>query len=86
MGKVFNSFGADFVVADIISLTNQQVDLVTAFNDRWKITKPVDKNSVGKLIPKQFSADYAKQTLSEVLTKSESKKDLFKKFGLSGLG
>jgi len=83
---VFNSFAAEHVVADIVSLSNQQVDLVTAFNDKSKIEKPINRGQIGKLIPKVFSAQLAQSVLSEIKTEKESKKDIFKKLGLTGLG
>ncbi|MEK6958007.1 MAG: hypothetical protein AABW99_03450 [archaeon] len=84
--QVFNSFAATYVVADVVYLSNQQVDLVTAFNDKSRLTKEIKKSDVGRLIPNAYSADFAKQTLSQVVDKKESKKDIFKKLGLGGLG
>ena len=83
---VFNSFAAEYVVGDVISLSNQQVDLVTAFNDKSKVSESIPKNQVAKLIPKIFSHELAKGVLSEIVKESESKKDIFKKLGLSKLG
>ncbi len=86
LAHVFNSFAAVYVVADIVSLTNQQVDLVTAFNDKSKLQKNVSKGDIGRLIPKVYSAEYARGVLTDVVKKEESKVDIFKKLGLSGLG
>ncbi|HIH10147.1 MAG TPA: hypothetical protein HA254_05785 [Candidatus Diapherotrites archaeon] len=86
MPHVFNSFAAEYVVADIVSLTNQQVDLVTAFNDKSKLLKVVGKSDVGRMIPRIYSAELAKSTLKELVKKDESKSELFKKLGLTGLG
>ncbi len=83
---VFNSFAAVYVIADIISLSNQQVDLVTAFNDKSKLLKQISRNDVGRLIPKAYSGEYAKSVLTNIVKKEESKVDIFKKLGLSGLG
>lgn len=83
---VFNSFVAEFVVGDIVSLSNQQVDLVTAFNDKSKLAKAVARNEVGRLIPRVYSVEYARNVLRELVKKDESKADIFKKLGLSGLG
>ena len=83
---VFNSFAAVYVVADIVSLSNQQVDLVTAFNDKSKLLKPVSRGEIGRLIPKVYSGEYAKAVLTNVVKKEETKVDIFKKLGLSGLG
>ncbi|MBI4210704.1 MAG: hypothetical protein HY544_04335 [Candidatus Diapherotrites archaeon] len=83
---VFNSFAAEYVVADIVSLTNQQVDLVTAFNDKSKLLKAVQKQDVARLIPKIYTTEHARSVLKEAVKKTESKSDVFKKLGLSGLG
>ena len=83
---VFNSFAAVYVVADIVSLSNQQVELVTAFNDKSKLLKIVSRGDVGRMIPKVYSSEYAKSVLTDVVKKEESKVDIFKKLGLSGLG
>ena len=83
---VFNSFAAENVVADIVSLSNQQVDLVTAFNDKAKLEKPINKGQIRKLIPKVFSAQLAQSVLSGVSPEKDSKKDIFKKLGLTSLG
>ncbi len=83
---VFNSFAGEFVAADIVSLSNQQVDLVTAFNDKSKLNKPVSKGDIPKMIPKVYSTKFAEGVLSQVDPGNSSKKDLFKKLGLSGLG
>lgn len=83
---VFNSFAAEHIVADIVSLSNQQVDLVTAFNDKAKLEKPISRGQIGKLIPKVFSNQLAQSVLTEISTEKDSKKDIFKKFGLTGLG
>jgi len=83
---VFNSFAAEFVVGDIVSLSNQQVDLVTAFNDKAKIEVPVNKDDVMKLTPKVYSSQFAEGILINVIEKKASKKDVFKKLGLTELG
>ena len=83
---VFNSFAAEHVVADIVSLSNQQVDLVTAFNDKSKLEKPINRGQIRKLIPKVFSNQPAQSVLSEISSEKDSRKDIFKKLGLTGLG
>ncbi|MAG18136.1 MAG: hypothetical protein CL944_01540 [Candidatus Diapherotrites archaeon] len=83
---VFNSFAAEYVVGDLVSLSNQQVDLVTAFNDKTKLEAPISKADIQKLIPKVYSSELAKNILSEVVQEKDNRKDVFKKLGLSGLG
>jgi hypothetical protein len=83
---IFNSFAADFIVADIVSLSNQQIDLVTAFNDKAKLNKVLQKGDVGRLMVKAFSKDLAKSVLSNLVSSAEDKAEIFKKLGLAGLG
>ncbi|HZX19891.1 MAG TPA: hypothetical protein VFF13_02665 [archaeon] len=83
---VFNAFAAEYVSADIVSLSNQQVDLVTAFNDKAKLHKVISKKDIGRSIPKVFSPQQAELVLKDFLGKKDSKKDIFKKLGLSSLG
>ncbi len=83
---VFNSLAAPYVVGDIVSLSDQQVDLITAFNEKSKLARAVQKGDIQRLIPKAYSAEFAKSVLSQYVKKEESKKEIFKKFGLSSLG
>ncbi len=83
---VFNSLAAQFIIGDIVSLSDQQVDLITAFNDKSRLAKAVTKNDIQRLIPKAYSPELAKGVLSQYVKKEESKKDIFKKFGLTSLG
>lgn len=82
----FNALGAQYIVGDIVSLTNQQVDLITAFNDKSRLSRLVSKNDVSRLVPRAYSTELAKGVLSQFVKKEDSKKDIFKKFGLSSLG
>lgn len=83
---VFNSYAADFIVADIVALSNQQVDLVTAFNDKSKLQKPVQKGDVSRLMAKTFSKELARSVLTHIVSSTEDKAGIFKKLGLAGLG
>ncbi len=82
----FNCLASPYLVGDIVSLSDQQVDLITAFNDKSRLGKTVAKNDFQRLIPKAYSAEFAKSVLSQYVRKEESKKDIFKKFGLTSLG
>lgn len=84
--QAFNAFAAEFGAVDIYNLSNQQIELVTAFNDKIALPKPLLKNEAGRMYVKDFTDQYAKQVLSEVLKTHESRESVFKKFGLSGLG
>ncbi len=83
--QVLNGLVADYGVVDVYRLTNQQVDLVTAFNDKVKLSRTVGKRDITKYFKKKFSSEYAEKTLSDVLKKYESRESIFKKLGLSGL-
>ncbi|AJF60815.1 MAG: hypothetical protein J4224_01280 [Candidatus Diapherotrites archaeon] len=84
--QVFNSLAAEYGVIDVISLTNQQADLITAFNDKIKLTVNVGKKDVRKLSRSFYSNEFAEKVLSKVLEKHESRKNVFKKLGLTDLG
>ena len=86
ISHIFNSLAAPSSVADIVSLSDQQVDLITAFNEKSRLARKVAKNDIPRLMPKAYSADLAKSVLSQYVKKEESKKDIFKKFGLTSLG
>lgn len=86
MVQTINSMAAPWGVADVYSLSTQQVDLVTAFNDKIKITKDIQKRDIAGLFGKPFSDQYARQVLGEVLKQHESRETVFKKLGLSRLG
>ncbi len=83
---VFNSYAADFIIADIVTLSNQQVDLVTAFNDKAKLQKPIQKSDIAKLMPKSFSKEFARSVLAHIVNSTDDKSNIFKKLGLAGLG
>lgn len=83
---IFNSFAVEHIVADIVSLSNQQVDLITAFNDKAKLAKIVQKQDIAKMVPKGFSAELARSMLNELVKQEDDKSNVFKKLGLSGLG
>lgn len=83
--QVTNAMRAKYGVSDLISLTVQQADLVTAFNDKLRLTRDYSKGDLAKIIPKKYSTSPAEKTLSQVLKKEESKHDLLKRFGLGGI-
>ncbi|VVC00594.1 Uncharacterised protein [uncultured archaeon] len=83
---IFNSLVAPYLIGDIIALSDQQVDLIAAFNEKSRLAKPVQRNDVARLIPKSYSTDLAKSMLGQYLKKEDSKKEIFKKFGLTSLG
>ena len=83
---VFNSFAAEYIISDIVSLSNQQADLITAFHDKAKVESVVSEKEISRLIPRVFSEKFAQSVLTKVVESNESKDDVFKKLGLSKLG
>lgn len=82
----FNALAAQYIVGDVVSLSNQQVDLIIAFNEKSKLNRSVSKADIPKLMQRLFSTAPAKSVLGQYVKKEESKRDIFKKFGLAGLG
>jgi len=86
VSRVFNAFAAKDGIAEIYSLSTQQVDLVTAFNDKIKTSKEIGKRDISRYLIKSYDTTFAEKTLAEVVSEQESKKDVFKRLGLAGLG
>lgn len=81
----FNAFNAEYGIGEIHETTVQQIELIIAFNDSIKLKKDFSKNDLNKFYSNEFSAKYAKETLSDALNKMESRSDIFKRIGLSNL-
>ena len=81
----FNSSNVPFGVFDICALSTQQVDLVTAFNEKIKIEITVTAKNLNKLISKKYETKYAKKVLANALKREETKFDVFRKLGLSSI-
>ncbi|MFH1240597.1 MAG: DUF2226 domain-containing protein [Candidatus Diapherotrites archaeon] len=81
----FNSSNVHFGVFDICALSTQQVDLVTAFNEKIKLEITVTAKNLNKLIPNKYEVKYAKKVLADALKREETKFDVFRKLGLSGI-
>ena len=78
----FNAATAKYGVYDIVSLTAQQAELVTAFNVKARINS-FRKAEIESLWPKQFSASLAEEVLAAQNPKEQTKYDIFKKLGLT---
>ena len=79
----FNSLAAEKGIMDIISLSSQQADLVTAFNDKIKIVQMFKRSELLGLVRRRFSTSFAQNTLKNVVGKGESRKSVLKRLGLS---
>lgn len=83
---VMNGYLAENGVLDIMELSTQQVDLVTAFNSKLRLSKPLMKGMFRPLVKDRYDA-----ALSQVVANAQfptqpvSKESLFKKFGLAGI-
>lgn len=86
VNHTLNSLTAEKGIMDIISLSNQQADLVTAFNDRLKITIKFKKGELLGLVRRRYTTEHAEKTLSKVIEKHESRKSVLKRLGLSEIG
>jgi hypothetical protein len=86
----FNAAGADFGVIDVIQLSDLQVDMSIAFDEKIRLSKPFDSKELDKHSISKFDASLAKKTLEEAVslksTEEVSKKELFKRFGLGEMG
>jgi hypothetical protein len=82
---VLNGFLSSFGVLDMVDLSVQQVDLVTAFNAKIKLSKPVMRGQFKSLVKESFDASLAKKVSPAKAPESASKESLFKKFGLAGI-
>ena len=82
---VFNASQAGFGLFDICALSIQQVDLVTAFNEKVKLDTHITTKNLNKFISSKYDEKYAKKVLAKALTKEETKYDVFKKLGLTDI-
>lgn len=82
---VFNSFAAQKGVVDIMSLSTQQADLITAFNDRLKLTITFKKSDLLGLIRANYDSGFAQKALANVVDNGETRKNVMKRLGLSEL-
>ncbi|MCX8158187.1 MAG: DUF2226 domain-containing protein [Candidatus Diapherotrites archaeon] len=86
LNYVFNAFVCDEGVVDVYTLTPQQVDLITAFNDKIELEKKISKGDISKLFSSKYSEDLSKSFVSKFLKEHSSREEVLKKLGLEGLG
>ncbi len=82
---VMNAYSTEHGVLDMVDLSVQQVDLITAFSPALKLTKPILRGQFKSLIKDSFDANLSKNVSPTRVTDSLSKESLFKKFGLAGI-
>lgn len=82
---VMNGFLSEHGVLDIVDLSIQQVDLVSAFNAKLKLSKPIVKGQFRSLVRDSYDASLIRKVGPAHPQESLSKESLFKKFGLAGI-
>lgn len=86
LAHFFNAAGADFGIIDVVQLSDLQVDMSIAFDEKIKLASALDKKAVERFSISKFDKSFAEKTLREAIDlktqKEASKKELFKKFGL----
>lgn len=86
---VFNAFVNPKGIIDVCGLSNQQVDLIGAFNDKLKFQKPLAKKDLSRLFASKHNSEFSKEILSEIVSAQEKeapKESVLKRFGLGSLG
>lgn len=83
LGLIGNAFATEAGMLDIMELSTQQVDLITAFNAKLKLSKPISRGQFRALVKDNFDASVLPKSGDAIST--DSKESLFKKFGLAGI-
>jgi len=86
LAHFFNAAGASFGIIDAVQLSDLQVDMSIAFDEKIKLSTALDKKALDKFSISKFDNSFAEKTLQEAISlkgqKETSKKELFKRFGL----
>lgn len=82
---VLNLLKSSNGVFDVNRLSKQQVDLIIAFNEKIRLSKPLDSGMLSKLEPSAYRQDLVSTELSVDLDASDSKHNLLKKFGIGSV-
>jgi len=81
---VFNSFLASKGIIDINSLTTQQIDLITAFQEKILISEKIDARKLEKIFPKAFNPQMIFQYVKPEQDET-TRFEIFKRTGLVGV-
>jgi len=85
----FNALASDYAAYDLVKLSNQQVDLILALNEPYRLRQALDRGAVQRSFAPAFSTSFAEKHLSQVLIQkrfAESRYNLLKRLGLHKLG
>ncbi len=85
LSLIGNAFAAEAGMLDIVELSTQQVDLITAFNAKLKLSKPIIRGQFRGMVKDAFDSTLLPRTSVEGMAAVDSKESLFKKFGLAGI-
>lgn len=81
-----NAAGASYGIIDVIQLSDLQVDMSVAFDEKIKLSAALDRKGLEKYAVGKFDPSLAQKALQEAVSlktsKDSSKKELFKRFGL----
>ncbi len=83
--RAFNCLLAKKGIIDIVALTSQQIDLITAFQEKILLKEPMDIKKVSRAIPSKYSEHYAKQALEGSKAEEKTRFDIFKRAGIFGV-
>lgn len=83
---IFNAAAAEQGVFDIYNLTSQQLDLITAFNEKILFKETIKQDKLDSYKVNSFEIVHAKRVLDKKVSSNESKMDILKKFGLGKIG
>jgi len=81
---ILNSFLARHGIIDINALTIQQIDLITAFQEKILTSEPIDEKKLNRIFPKTFNKELAKQYVKQKVEET-TRFDVFKQTGLLGV-
>ena len=84
-----NALASDYAVFDLVKLSNQQVDLILALNEAYRLKNPVDRGALPRLFAREFSTAPAEKHLAAFLLQkrfTDSKYNILKRLGLHKLG
>lgn len=81
---VLNSFLSPNGVIDINSLTAQQIDLITAFQEKILVSEAIDTRKLQKIYPRAFNKELSREYVKNQ-EEGASRFEIFKRTGLLGV-
>ena len=81
---VLNSFLAKNGIIDINSLTAQQIDLITAFQEKILTSEAIDTKKLQKIYPRAFNKELVREYI-KTQEGETSRFEIFKRTGLLGV-